>query len=70
MKISMSKVVPLFNHDFSHIQASRKKNFPCISSHRSLYANMPMQYIVIIHGCKNGNFPDEKKNVSLFLLKT
>ena len=33
MKICMSTIVPLLNHDFCHIQASRKQNFPCISSH-------------------------------------
>ena len=29
-----------------------------------------MQYTAIFHGCKNGSFSDEKKNVFLILLKT
>ena len=30
------------------------------------YANMPVQYTAIFHGCKNGNF--SVKNVIFFLL--
>ena len=32
------------------------------------YANMPMQYTMIFHGCENSNFHDEKNDVFLFLL--
>ena len=28
--------------------------------HTKLYANMPMQYTAVFHGCKNGNFQMKK----------
>ena len=34
------------------------------------YANMPMQYSAIFHGCKNGNFQMNFLIFFLFLLKT
>ena len=34
------------------------------------YANMPMQYTAIFHGCKNDNFQMKVVIFFLFLLKT
>ena len=34
------------------------------------YANTPMQYTAIFHGCKNVNFQMKIFNIFLFLLKT
>ena len=34
------------------------------------YANMPMQYTAIFHGCINVNFQKKNYNIFSFLLKT
>ena len=34
------------------------------------YANMPMQYNAIFHGCKNDNFQMKNCNIFLILLNT
>ena len=41
----------------------RCSQFRIFSNH---YANMPMQYIAIFHGCKNDNF--QMKNCDIFLI--
>ena len=45
--------------------------FKACGAGRSMhYANTPMQYTAIFHGCKNVNFQMKKYNIFLFLRKT
>ena len=46
-------------------------NCVCVENNFTLhYANTPMQYTAIFHGCKNVNFQMKMFNIFLFLLKT